>query len=43
MLHTRKQAIQMTGKPTFTTNKAFTFANKTLHYMLQNYFNFKII
>lgn len=39
----KKQAIQVTVQHQLERKKSLTSANKTLHYQLQNYFNFKIM
>lgn len=39
----RKQAIQVTVQHQLERKKSLTSSNKTLHYLLQNYFNFKIM
>lgn len=40
----RKQAIQVTVQHQLGRKKrSLTSSNKTLHYLLQNYFNFKIM
>lgn len=39
----KKQAIQVTVQHQLVRKESLTSANKTLHYLLQNYFNFKIM
>lgn len=39
----RKQAVQATVQHRLERRISLTSSNKTLHYLLQNYFNFKTI
>lgn len=39
----KNKAIQVTVQHQLEHKKSLTLSNKTLHYLLQNYFNFKIM
>lgn len=43
MVNTEIKAIQVTVQHQVQRKNSLTSSNKTLHYLLQNYFNFKIM